>query len=264
VPLMAKYRALPAWIFLMAVGAVLAQPAASAQLASGGDPFIPTIEKMKRSITPVMCIRPHAPTEGFSPLFVGTGFFISARGDFITAAHVVNAFASGQAGVGGCPMFLWFASLNKNFVGKLDVHFFAVAPSDCVIDPIMDIARCRTIDDLTSVKGVASPPPVQFDFAQQPDGTAVAITGFPLLNSLPVTSRGYIAAYQVGISGAAVIVLDRAAWPGGSGSPVYDSHGRVLGMLVQAGEGTASGISYARSSRTMEQFLAAHPVSARK
>src|SRR5947207_3885168 len=157
---------------VITIAIAVATCGATAQPASVGDSFLPTIEVMKRSITPVMCIRPHAPGEGFSPLFVGTGFFITAHGDFITAAHVVNAFGSGQSAVGGCPMFLWFASLNKNFVGKLDVHFFAVAAADCLSDPILDIARCRTVDDLTKIKGLASPLPVQFDFNERPDGTA--------------------------------------------------------------------------------------------
>jgi hypothetical protein len=77
---------------------------------------------------------------------------------------------------------------------------------------------------------------VEFDASQRNDGTAIAITGFLLLNIRPVSSRGYIGAYTLDPRSPVQMVLDRASWPGGSGSPVYDAKGNVLRMVLQTGE----------------------------
>jgi V8-like Glu-specific endopeptidase len=104
------------------------------------------------------------------------------------------------------------------------------------------------------------PVPVEIDGAARPDGSAIAVTGYPLSSLLPITSRGFIGGYATDALGTSQMVLDRAAWPGGSGSPVYDSQGKVLGLVSQAGEGLASGISFARASSTIVRFLATHPL----
>ena len=80
------------------------------------------------------------------------------------------------------------------------------------------------------------PVPVQVDAIEKPDGYAVAGTGYPLMNLLPITARGYIGGYTRDMRGISQMVLDRAAWPGGSGSPVYDARGKVLGIVLATGE----------------------------
>lgn len=233
---------------------------------------------MKRSVAPVLCVRtvqpqlqpsPQQPQPNaqrlqtgpqFQPLIDGTAFFITGRGDFITAAHVANDFAPGRP-LAGCQMMIWFASA-AGIPGSFNAEAFAVEASNCVNDENLDLARCRTIDDLTKVyDGHFEPEPVEFESNQRDDGTAIAVTGFPLFSLTPITSRGYIGGYPLDSRGPVQMVIDRAAWPGGSGSPVYDSRGKVLGLLDQAGEGAASGISVARTSFAISTFLAAHPIS---
>jgi hypothetical protein len=51
---------------------------------------------------------------------------------------------------------------------------------------------------------------------------------------------------------------------GRSGSPIYDAHERPVGMPIAAGQGTASGISYARSAFAIDRFLSAHPLNGKQ
>lgn len=223
------------------------------------DPFVSAIRSMKRSVTPVICVRP-AGAGQFQPIIDGSGFFISRKGDFLTAAHVVDDFHGGRQ-LANCPMAIWFRTVDSAS-GNFQADAFFISLADCIEDESLDIARCHTIDDLSTVKGGRyEPEAVAIDAEKRDDGTAIAITGFPLFNPNPVSSRGYIGAYQdTGPRGIVGMVIDRSAWPGGSGSPVYDSRGRVIGMLVQAGEGTASGISIARTGNALNLFMTAHPL----
>jgi hypothetical protein len=237
------------------------------------DAFILAIKAMKRSVTPVVCMRAvqaqqPAPRSQPSPARVpqyqtiidGTAFFLTRQGDFITAVHVLDDFTTGHP-LGNCPLTVWYEGASDSSGGLGGVAFVA-ALSDCIEDAVLDIARCHTINDMTKIYGGRfEPKPVQFDSRQRDDGTAIAITGFPLFNTTPVSSRGYIGGYPLDARGPIQMTVDRAAWPGGSGSPVYDSRGRVLGMLEQTGEGVASGISGARSSFAISKFLAAHPIT---
>lgn len=117
------------------------------------------------------------------------------------------------------------------------------------------------------------------------EGTEVAFTGFPLgmaLGLYPVTHRGIVSAIspmappQLGSRVLSakmiramrdpfdVIQLDATAYPGNSGSPVYDKHsGEVLGVinsvLVKGNKEAAlekpSGISYAIPVRFVHELL---------
>jgi hypothetical protein len=243
-------------------GSVRTSSAQSAQ----DDAFLSAIKLIKRSVTPIVCTHPPdaAHASGKAPaqsIIDGTGFFITSRGDFLTAAHVLKAFGPGGS-LANCPLTVWHEGV-VDASGRFGGVAFDAALSDCVKDEELDIARCRTIDDMTKVSGGAyAPRPVEFDAARRDDGTAIGITGFPLSNIMPVSSRGYIGAYVLDPRGPIQMVLDRASWPGGSGSPVYDSYGKVVGMALQTGEGLAAGISNARSSFAITKFLAAHPIKA--
>ena len=271
-------------LMIMALCLVGGANTASAQY-TGQDAFLSAIHKMKRSVAPLMCFRAlpprsrpalqpsqaggappngaaQAPPQEFQPIAAATAFFITRHGDFLTAAHAVTEFQPGRS-LASCAMSIWFES-PIDAAGNYSAQAFFVSVPQCVSDLGLDIARCRTIDDLGKIyDGRFMPDPVEFDSGQRDDGTAVAITGFPLLTTTPISSRGYIGGYIPAAQNAPRMAIDRAAWPGGSGSPVYDWRGRVLGVLLEAGEGTASGISVAGTSYAISQFLAAHPVDER-
>jgi V8-like Glu-specific endopeptidase len=224
--------------------------------AAPADPFIAAIASMKRSIVPVICVKPHAANERFTPIVDGTGFFTTRSGEFLTAAHVVRDFSSGGS-LQGCAMGVWFTS-GSDAPGRIQFQMFPMRR--CALDNDADIARCAT-DDLSGLSGGKSGPlPVKIDSSTRPDGSPIAVSGYPLSSLLPITSRGFIGGYIIDSRDASQIILDRAAWPGGSGSPVYDAHGSVLGLVTKAGEGAASGISFARSASTIVHFLSTHPL----
>jgi hypothetical protein len=224
--------------------------------AAPADPFIAAVAVMKRSIATIVCVKPHSPNERFAPFIDGTAFFTTRSGEFLTAAHVLRDFATGGR-LQGCPMGVW---ISQGLTGPGHVGFEMLPVQRCVSDDIIDIARCATVDLSAITDDKLRPLPAAIDGAERPDGSAIAVTGYPLSSMLPITSRGFIGAYSTDSLGNSEIVLDRAAWPGGSGSPVYDSQGKVLGLVTQAGEGFASGISFARASSTIVRFLATHPL----
>ena len=56
--------------------------------------------------------------------------------------------------------------------------------------------------------------------------------------------------------GPTEMIVDKSAWPGASGSPVYASDGAIVGLLIQRGFNDASGIAFARTSVYISAFLA--------
>ena len=101
--------------------------------------------------------------------------------------------------------------------------------------------------------------PVSFEVAAQPDGTALAFTGFPLDNTTPISAKGFVAAYHYHGTTPDEVLIDKNAWPGASGSPLYLANGRVVGMMTKTGTGAASGLSHARAAARIVAFLRAHP-----
>jgi S1-C subfamily serine protease len=186
---------------------------------------------------------------------------VSPHGDFLTANHVlrgVEAAKSKEACVPGISF-----ALPSTSGDVVDAELLRFSLKDCLREPATDIARCRTVEDLATFQnGAFAPLPVAIDGARQDDGTAIATTGFPLGMPVPITARGNIAGYQMGANGPFRIVIDRAVWPGCSGSPVYDMNGKVVGMILQTGEEMASGMSVARASFSLARFMSNYPLSA--
>jgi hypothetical protein len=242
--------------------------------------FISAIKSMQRSVAPVMCVQavqpqlqpvppqqtPAPPHPGsqpsqpgspqLQPTVAGTAFFLTRRGDFVTAASVLANFLEPGA-LAGCTMMIWFTS-PVDAAGNFSTQGFIVALKDCIVDPDIDAARCRTIGDLTrDWGGRFAPVPVALDDGQPEVGTPVGTTGFILFDTVPISSRGHIGGYQPAAPAAAQMVLD---WPAGAGSPVYDSRGKVVGMVAQARNLILTTISVASTSLVLSRFLAAHPI----
>ncbi|HEX4159083.1 MAG TPA: serine protease [Rhizomicrobium sp.] len=245
--------------------------------------FTAAVRSMQHSVAPVMCIRAVQPqlqpmqqqqipppsqsgsqpsgsgSPQLQPVVAGTAFFLTRRGDFVTAASVLGNFIE-PGPFAGCTMMVWFAS-PVDAAGNFNSQGFLVALNDCVIDASIDVARCRTIGDLTKAYGGRfTPIPVAFEDRQPDAGSAVGTTGYILFDTVAIAARGHVGGYQPAPPSAAQMVLDRPAGPGSAGSPVYDSRGKVLGMVAQVRNLVLTDISVASTSLVISRFLAAHPI----
>jgi serine protease Do len=199
--------------------------------ASTGD-FTKTIEMIKPSIVGIgtyQKIRTPAET------FVGTGFVVGDGLTIITNAHVVQNLATGE---------------NVETLGIIIRHGelteFRQA-SLVAIDADHDLAQLK-------INGPSLPAMVLGDSDSVREGQPIAFTGFPIgmvLGLHHVTHRGMVSALtpivmpvldsqkldvkiitQLRKSPYTVFQLDGTAYPGNSGSPMYDPEtGAVYGVI---------------------------------
>ena len=224
-----------------------------------------TIEALKQSVVPIVCRAADASGKTIiadkpdttTPLVFGTGFFVNDRGDFMTAQHVIDD-AHEFSLVHQCEPAMYLPVddwPNREFFGG---QTFGIAR--CAQNEQFDVAVCSLVDNPFNDASVAKPKVAQLEFSQQPDGTAVAFSGFPLGNMIPITSKGFVATYRFKGDEPSELVLDKANWPGASGSPVYLPNGKVVGVILSRGVNDGSGLSYARALAVVRGFLAEHAV----
>jgi len=234
-----------------------AQKSLSFSLASPlrmADAFIPTIEGMKHSVAPVICMSGDGPEAAVEHV-EGTAFFVSRRGDFLTAGHVINGIETHKHPCPVTAIYLPSARWRAD-APEETLRWFPFHTSDCVIQSAQDLAKCSPVADLSVRRPGFSfeLQPVQLEFSDQADGTQVAFTGFPLGVRDPFTSRGGIATHRSS-KDSAQLVLDQTAWPGASGSPVYVSDGRVIGIMLARGIDEGAGIAVVRPARLIRPIL---------
>jgi len=122
------------------------------------------------------------------------------------------------------------------------------------------VAVCRTISDLSTDKRIA------FEVAtiskdRPQDGTTIFFTGFPLQATDPITSIGTVAGFPAG-DAFSTIIVDKNAWPGASGSPIYLSDDKTLvGMITRTGTGDAAGLSFGVAGERIMAILASAKAS---
>jgi len=200
-------------------------------------------------------------------VFAGTGFVVGDGSTVVTAAHVVQDMLSHDA-----EMTLGV------LVPQGELSQFRPA-TITALDKDHDLARLR----------MAGPPLPALRLGnsdQVAEGAALAFTGFPLGMALglhPATHRCTVSALtplasppinaakldarlasQLGKSGYSVFQLDGTAYPGNSGSPLYDAaSGEVVGVInmvyvkgvKEAAISTPSGISYAIPAKYVIELL---------
>lgn len=243
-------------------GAWLRARPAGAQLAD-------TIERIKPS---VVSVGTYQPIRRPPSRFLGTGFAVGAGNLIVTCAHVIPA-----------PL----DSANNETLAVFTGVNQAVLPRQVELverDDEYDVALLRIVSGERF-------PPLQLSAAREPrEGQEIAVTGFPIpgvLGLYPVTHKGIVAAItpfarpasanqqlDAGIvrrlrNNFAVLQLDITAYPGNSGSPVYDAAtGDVLGVvnsvLVRGGRERAlsspSGITYSVPIQHLRPFLRRHHI----
>lgn len=213
--------------------------------------FVDAVDQIKKSIAPVVCVHPNANSDWQLESIEGTAVFISRDGSFITPNHVI----SGMAGPRTRPCTLSAIYIPDDGVWRrgtsaFRIHYASFVGSGCTVNTRLDMAYCSPVPGSMTM----SVAPARFETAPQADGTPVAFSGFPLNNPIPLTTIGAIATYSSTSSGG-TIVMDKTAWPGASGSPIYLQNGRVIGIVLARGTGDAAGLAYGRTVLSINNML---------
>ncbi len=222
-----------------------------------------TIEKLKPSI---VAVGTYMPTRSPRALFRGTGFVVDDGSLIITNAHVLPE------------------KLNHEKLEKLAVFFRMNKQSKMAVVKKVAVDSQHDIAVLELIKGRL--PALTLGSSEQVrEGQSVAFTGYPIgmiLGLYPVTHRGIVSAITpmaIPMLKARqlnaklmrrlrepydVFQLDATAYPGNSGSPLYDSeNGRVIGVInkvfikesKEAILSNPSGITYAIPIQYVKKIL---------
>lgn len=226
--------------------------------------FISTVKTVKPS---VVAIGTFQKTRSPAVSFSGTGFAVGDGLTIITNAHVVNRAANIDSD-----------DVLGILAGKGDATEFRPA-TIIAVDEEHDLARLR-------IGGTPLPILELGDASKVVEGQAVAFTGFPLAIGLGfhhATHRGFVASItpvakpsmdsrrldpkviaQLRRAPFSVFQLDATAYPGNSGSPVYEPEtGLVIGVInmvfIKGLKETAitnpSGITYAIPVNFVQELL---------
>ncbi|MCJ8294858.1 MAG: serine protease [Colwellia sp.] len=231
--------------------------------------FVEVVAKIKPS---VVGIGVHTPTSRPQNILRGTGFVIGDGRYIVTNEHVLPTL------------------LNESLLQKMAV-FIGTGKNAKVREA--EIVATSSLYDLAILKisGPALPAMKLASGEFIPDGSFIAFTGFPIggvLGLYPVTHRGIIASITPTVIPAVsaeqinlkmlkrmrnpylVYQLDATAYPGNSGSAMYDMKtGEVVGIInkvfVQSTKeaviSNPSGITYAIPVKYLQQVLREHDIS---
>lgn len=223
-----------------------------------------TVARIKPSIVSVGTYQPirRPPSR-----FLGTGFAVASGNLVVTCAHVIPK-----------PLDSANNETLAIFTGT-DQAVLQRQVELVALDEEFDVALLRILS------GERFPPLVLTGAREPQEGQPIAVTGFPIPGALglyPVTHKGIVSAITPFARPAsanqqldgdmvrrlrnnfAVLQLDITAYPGNSGSPVYDAdNGEVIGVvnsvLVRGGRERAlsapSGITYAVPIQHLRPFL---------
>ena len=225
--------------------------------------FVDVVAKVKPSVVGVGI---HTPTSRPQNILRGTGFVIADGRYVVTNAHVLPT------------------ELDESLLQKMAI--FIGSGKQAKVRQA-EIVATSSLYDLAILKISGSPLPAMTlaDSTFKPDGSYIAFTGFPIgtvLGLYPVTHRGMIASTTptvIPVQSAGqmtlkmlkrmrnpylVYQLDATAYPGNSGSAMYDMEtGKVVGIInkvfVQATKEAViskpSGITYAIPVKYLHQIL---------
>jgi hypothetical protein len=225
------------------------------------DVTIKTIDNIKRSIVPIVCGYIDEQKNFKIVEIAGTGFFVDEGGRFITDAHVLSHWDQMIAQHPCAPAIYIPDHGWHQFETTIQFQYFYFTV--CATDSSIDLAVCQPIENPFTSKRISrmNIASVSFEPQNQPEGMPVAFTGFPLQSIVPITSKGFVGGFVGGLPDAHWFdyIIDKAAWPGASGSPLYLANGNVVGIMRAAGQDAGSGISSARGSAVILDFLSKNP-----
>lgn len=242
--------------------------AAFAVLVFAGDVYPQDLPDVLDIVRPsIVAVGTFKQTDSPAFRFRGTGFVVSDGNLVATNAHVVSELPDPASGA-------FFAVLVKS-AGKTEVRGARILATAADVD----LALLR-------IDGESLPKLTLADSGSVREGLAIAFTGFPIGNVLgfsPVTHRGIVSAITpIALPGGTarqlneklirrlrsgsfdVFQLDATAYPGNSGSPVFDARsGSVIGVinmvLVRGTKESVltqpSGITYAVPANFLQELI---------
>jgi hypothetical protein len=221
--------------------------------------FVNAISNIKHSIAPVVCVQTHPTGDWDLRSIEGTAFFVAADGSFITPNHVLDGLTLPNRQI-PCPSPAIYVPERGDWrvdVASFRIHYALFLTQTCKRDAQLDIAFCTPFPGGMILPGGAplKVSPVEFDNDPPRDGSPIAFSGFPLSSPVPISAMGSVASYQGNSQGIYTMVIDRAAWPGASGSPIYLPNGHVIGIILARGTGDGTGLAYGRIARFVSTFL---------
>lgn len=171
-----------------------------------------------------------------TPTSSGTGFFVGDEGYIITSAHVLSAL--------GEPTVKYRCMENGKVVtGKARARIVRVDEANDLALLRVAIRARPPVVTLTSTKNLEA-------------GEEVVVIGHPGLGqeTLDYTlTTGVVSNPRQVVDKRQYVQTNAAANPGSSGSPVFDSHGNVIGMVLLKGK--IEGASFATPSDQLRTFL---------
>jgi S1-C subfamily serine protease len=222
------------------------------QVSGQAVPISKTIDTAKKTVVPIVCLV-HDMADNNVTRFriIGTGFIVDSKGTFVTANHVVmDLLASPNREV--CKPAITFPTQGWQRVQQ-NVDWRSFDAGNCEGNLAFDVAVCRTINDLSKDKLIFEVASISTE--KPTDGTSIFFTGFPLQATDPITSIGAVAGFTAQ-DGYNTIWIDKNAWPGASGSPIFlADQNKVIGMILRTGTGDASGLSFGVSGEKISAIL---------
>ncbi len=229
---------------------------------SAAETFVQVVERNTQS---VVAVAVNAPLKHAAPKIKGTGFVVGDGSWVVTNYHVVSEPLDPTI-VEDYVILVGQGSNVEMVKGAIDK-----------IDPVHDIALLKLAKKMQ--------PLTLSDSNMLKPGTSIAFTGFPIgavLGLFPATHRGYISAVTPDAIPAMqsdqltlemmkrlahknlIYQLDATAYPGNSGSPVYDpDNGEVVAIInkvivrdtKESALSSPSGISYAVPAKYINELI---------
>ena len=179
-----------------------------------------------------------------SQKYEATGFCVTASGLIITSRHVV-ADKTGRA-----------QRIGAKFADTREWHTAHLVKLSA--DPTADLALIQ-IDD----PGTYPVVPSVADFVDVPAGGTIATLGFPLGTDIPMDGSGNDLAAKTTLTVGTVsktptrdlLQIDAFASHGSSGSPVFDGHGHIIGVVYGGPKDSGGRIVFAVPAERIKELL---------
>jgi S1-C subfamily serine protease len=220
---------LRAIILSLALIAGVGQLAACGSASEKSAAPVTTMDVVDTHVFTIRCVddlaHPH-----WASMAMGTAFFVSDVGDFVTAAHIFR---------NGIPPII---SKFGKCVAIVDLWGTPVGIKNCTAGTY-DIVDCSLVrNPFTTPPLLQQDKVLRLEIVEQPTGAPITVSGFPTSlighvtssGYVPITRSGYVLHYgRLSPSDSSQTILVHVKTTNGfSGAPILDANGDVVGILL--------------------------------